>query len=100
MQNIKRIWLLKCILLPPLVNIYEGFPAISTLARKMCKQIITPPFHFDHLPTQVPKSQYLLEGLESPKIFAPFWGFGSHRAVCLKKAFFLFYFKSELKLEL
>ena len=22
----------------------------------MCEKIITPPFHFDHLPTQVPKS--------------------------------------------
>ena len=53
---------------------YEGFPAISTLVRQMCEKIYTPPFHFDHLPTQVPKSPYWLQGLESAIIFEHFWG--------------------------
>ena len=26
--------------------------------KKICEKIITPPFHFGHLPTQVPKSPY------------------------------------------
>ena len=53
---------------------YEGFPAISTLVRKICEQIITPPFHFDPLPTQVPKPQYRLRDSESAIILAQFFG--------------------------
>ena len=44
----------------------------KALVCKMCEKIITPPFHFDHLPTQVPKSPYWLQGLESAIIFAYF----------------------------
>ena len=40
------------------VRTYEGFPVITTLAQKMCEQIVTPPFHFNNLPTQVPKSPH------------------------------------------
>ena len=56
----------------------------------MCEEIVTPPFQFYHLPTQVPKPVCWLQGLESAIRFALFfWGgggwVGSHRAVCLKK---------------
>ena len=40
---------------------------------KMCEKIVTPPFHFDHLPTQVPKSPYWLQGFESAIIFEHFF---------------------------
>ena len=52
---------------------YEGFPVITTLARKMCDRIVTPPFHFDHLPTQVPKSPHCSQNSESSKILANFF---------------------------
>ena len=39
----------------------------------MCEQIITP-FHFDHLPTQVPKSQHGSQDSESAKILTHFFG--------------------------
>ena len=56
-------------------KMFEGFPAISILVRKKCEQIIAPPFHFYHLPTQVPKSSYCLKDSESAIILAPlFWG--------------------------
>ena len=48
----------------------EGYPAISTLVRKMCETIYTPPFHFDYLPNRVPKSPYRLKDLEYSIIFA------------------------------
>ena len=46
------------------------------------KNIVTPPFYFNQLPTQVPKSPYLFQGLKS----ADFFWIGFHRVVCLKKA--------------
>ena len=40
----------------------------------MCDKIVTLPFHFDHLPTQVPKSPQRSQDSESEKILAHFWG--------------------------
>ena len=51
---------------------YEGFPVITTLVWKICEQIVTLPFHFDHLTNQVQKSLYWVQGLESTIIFAHF----------------------------
>ena len=53
---------------------YEGFPVITTLARKMCDKIVTPPFQLDHLPTQMPKSPHFSQDSESAKILAHFLG--------------------------
>ena len=55
-------------------TLYEGFSAVTMLVGEICEKIVTPPFHFDHLPNQVPKSLYRLEGLESTILFALFWG--------------------------
>ena len=49
---------------------YESYPVITTLVRKQCENIITPPFQFDHLPTEVSKSLYRLKVSESAIIFA------------------------------
>ena len=40
----------------------------------MCEQILNPLFHFDHLPTQVPKSLHCLQDSESARILANFVG--------------------------
>ena len=40
----------------------------------MCENFVTPPFHFEQLPTQVPKCLYWLQGFESAIIFAHFLG--------------------------
>jgi len=40
----------------------------------MCEKIVTPPFHFDHLTTQVAKSPHCSQDSESAKILAHFWG--------------------------
>ena len=60
--------LLKCNL------IYESYPVITTLLRKYCENIITPPFQFEHLPAQVSKSLYGLKVSESAIIFAHLFG--------------------------
>ena len=39
----------------------------------MCEQIVTPPSYFDYLQTQVLKSPYWLQGVESEIIFADFY---------------------------
>ena len=52
----------------------KGFQAISTLVRKMCENIITPPFHFYHLPIQVPKCLFCLKDSGPAIIFAIFLG--------------------------
>ena len=73
-----------------LYTAYEGDRGITTLVWKMCENIVTPPSHFDHLPTQVQKSPYWLQGSESlfficlaptelfvwkNTFFYPFWKF-------------------------
>ena len=66
------------------------------LVRKWCENIITPPFQFDHLPTQVSKSPYRLKVSESAVIFA-------HLQTCLSRKspkLESFLFKSIFKLEL
>jgi hypothetical protein len=82
--------------------LYEGFPVITTSARKMCEQIVTPPFHFDHLPTQVPKSPHHSKDSESAKILAHFWGVRLPRTCLSQKnpKNLIFLFESVLKLEL
>ena len=55
-------------------NVYESYPVITTFVRKKCENIITPPFQFDHLPTQVSKSPYRLKVSESAIIFANLFG--------------------------
>ena len=82
--------------------LYEGFPVITTSARKMCEQIVTPPFHFDHLPTQVPKSPHHSKDSESAKILAHFWGVTLPRTCLSQKnpKNWIFLFESVLKLEL
>ena len=60
------------------ISLYEGFPALSTLVRKICEKTVTQPFHFEHLSTQVPLricNNICTFGL----------GLGSYRPVCLKK---------------
>ena len=44
----------------------------------MCEEIVTPPFQFYHLPTQVPKPVCWLQGQESAIIFALFFLGGGH----------------------
>ena len=40
----------------------------------MCEQIVTTPFHFDHLPTQGPKSLRCSQALESSKYLQILFG--------------------------
>ena len=49
---------------------------------------VTPPFHFDHLPTQVPKSPICLQNLKLARIFEEkkVRGLGFHIPICPKKA--------------
>ena len=54
--------------------LFKGFPAFSPLGRKMYEQITTPPFHFDNLPTQVPKPLYCLQDSESAILIAHLFG--------------------------
>ena len=54
--------------------VQEGFPVITTLAWKMCDKTVTPPFHFDHLPAQVPKSPHRSQDSESAQILAHILG--------------------------
>ena len=80
--------------------IYEGFPVTTRLAWKMWDIMVTPPFHFDNLTTQVTKA---FTGFRIFKnTFRFFWELGFHRPVCLKKSpkFWSFLFESVLKLEL
>ena len=67
---------------------YEDFPVITELAWTKCDKVVTPPFHFDYLPTQVPKSPHCLQDSESAeKNTCTFCrGLGSHRPVCFKEA--------------
>ena len=49
-------------------------------------KIVTPPFHFDHLPTQVPTSPYWLQDSESAKKIAHFfWGLAPTEPFVSKK---------------
>ena len=69
---------------------------------KCVKKIVTPPFHFDHLQTQVPKSLHRSQNSESAKILAHFLG-GRLSQTCLppkSPKIGSFLFESVLKLEL
>ena len=44
------------------------------LSRQCFRQMVAPPFHFNHLPTQVQRSLYWLKGLEYALICAHFLG--------------------------
>ena len=68
------------------IEVYESFPAISTLVRNMCEQIITPPFQFDNLLTQVPKSLYLNPVWNLPKCFHNFFWLGLWQNGLFKKS--------------
>ena len=45
----------------------DRLPSYHHISIKMCDKIVTPPFHFDHLPTQVPKSAHCAPDSESEK---------------------------------
>ena len=68
----------------------------------MCEKSITPPFHFDHLPTQVPWAPYNLKDSESAIIFAHFFGDLAPTDPLSQKSpkIWFFLFKCVLKLEL
>ena len=53
---------------------YEGFPIITPLGSQIFEKIVTPSFKFDHLPTQLIKSPYWLQGIEYAIIFTHFFG--------------------------
>ena len=48
----------------------RGPPGYQPVTEKKVWKFVAPPFHFDHLLTQVPKSLYFIHGSESAKIFA------------------------------
>ena len=83
---------------------YEGFLVIPTLAWKMCDKFFTPPFHFDYLLTQVPKSSHRSQYSESAKnICILFGGVRLPRTYLSKKKHpkdWSFLFEFVLKLEL
>ena len=76
---------------------------MTTLALKMYEQIVTPPFHFDHLPTQVPKYPHCSQDSESAKKYLHiFWGVRLPQTCLSQKSLRngSFPFESVLKLEL
>ena len=64
-QYLKKLNIIVCL---------RRLSSYQNISKKMCEKNITPPFHFDHLPTQVPKSLYRLKDSESAIIFAHFLG--------------------------
>ena len=51
-----------------------GLSSYHHISMKMCDKIVTPLFHFDHIPTQVPKSLHRPQDSETEKILAHYWG--------------------------
>ena len=49
----------------------KDFPVITVLAQTICDKVVTPPFHFDYLPNQVPKSTHCSQDSESAKKILP-----------------------------
>ena len=95
--RIKSTWTpYKGQLLPPLQNygikgtrfqnVYESYPVITTLVRNSVKILVRN--HFNFITYQLRcKISVLLKGLRiCINICTPFFGFGSYRPVCLKKA--------------
>ena len=52
---------------------------------KICEKKNTPPFPFDHLFTQVPKSSYFMHGSESAKYSQTFFGIWLQRSSLSQK---------------
>ena len=69
-----------------LVSFIRGLPSYHHISIKNVWKNITPPFYFDHLPTQLPKYLHYSQNSESAKIFYIFGWLGSHRPICLKRA--------------
>ena len=58
----------------PLPKCIRRLPSYKHISKLNLWKIITPPFQFDHLPTQVPKPSYHFKDSESAIIFAHFFG--------------------------
>ena len=72
----------------------RGSRLLKRDCEKKCEKIVTPPFHFDHLLTQVPKSPYFIHRSEYAIIFIHFFGlclqWSGLSQKCPKKYMFLF----------
>ena len=84
------------------ILLLRGLPSYHTISMKMCDKIVTQPFHFDHIPTQVPKYPHHSQNWESAKNTSTFWGVRLPQTSLSQKnpKNRCFLFKSVLKLEL